>query len=143
MAYLVLFLGITALVQHFYYQHHPVVAIFGDGFKMRVNTALMIILGGISVLLLHYGLRLPARLIAGCVLVLSSLTLLEHICNINLGIDGWLYTGAQLGTATEPTGRTSFLAAVISALLSTGMLLLSLKKYTVAQLLAFISLTLM
>ncbi|RYE17341.1 MAG: hypothetical protein EOP42_32460, partial [Sphingobacteriaceae bacterium] len=110
---------------------------------MKVNTALMVILSGFSIVLLYHGLTLPARVLIICILTLSSLTLFEYVWNIDLGIDNWVYTSTPLGTETDWLGRTSFLAAVVSILLSAGMLLLSLKKYTVAQLLAFISFTLM
>lgn len=94
-------------------------------------------------LLLHYGLTLPARLIMSCILFLSSLTLAEHIWEIDLGIDDWLYNNAQLDAKMSQSARPAFLSAIISTLLAIGMLLVSLRRHTVAQLLAFIGFTMM
>ncbi|RYY07509.1 MAG: hypothetical protein EOP43_03060, partial [Sphingobacteriaceae bacterium] len=98
-AFFVLFLGLAALAQWFI-QSNPIITLT-DGLRMKVNTALMVILSGFSIVLLYHGLALPARVLIICILTLSSLTLFEHVWNIDLGIDNWVYTSTPLGTETD------------------------------------------
>ncbi|HTI60082.1 sensor histidine kinase [Mucilaginibacter sp.] len=114
-------------------------AFMSDGINMTVNTAHLLILGGLSLALLHSGQVKAARVLLTVSLLFALVIIYEHISGINLHIDRFpdaVYPGKQ---KIENSGRTPLLMALYTVLSSTALLLSSAKRYYTAQ---FISTTL-
>ena len=84
-------------------------SIHGD-ITMKANTALLLVLSGLSLCLLNLNpekkaLRIAAMVCAAIVAVLGLLTLSEHLIGWNLGIDQLLFEEPQGALATASPGR--------------------------------------
>ena len=96
---------------------------------LRPNTALGMLLGAVAIVSLwpeqiSAHRRQLARGLAGIVVAISLLTLVQHAAGLDLGIDR-LLAGAASEAGPGHLIRPSVLAAVGLALLSAGLLLLS------------------
>jgi len=84
-------------------------SIHGD-ITMKANTALLLVLSGLSLCLLNLdpekrALRIAAKVCAAVVVILGFLTLSEHVTGWNLGIDQLLFEEAHGALATTSPGR--------------------------------------
>jgi PAS domain S-box-containing protein len=84
-------------------------SIHGD-IMMKANTALLLVLSGLSLCLLNLdtdkrGLRIAGKVCAAVVAVLGLLTLSEHLVGWNLGIDQVLFEEPHGALATASPGR--------------------------------------
>ena len=88
--------------------------------SMKVNTAICLMLCAVVVLLFdhdahkHFNTILPLNII---VLVISSLTIFEHIFDVNLNIDEFM---VEEETTNVMPGRMALTSATCLALLATG-----------------------
>src|SRR5882724_5277026 len=84
-------------------------SIHGD-ITMKANTALLLVLSGLSLCLLNLEpqkrvLRITAQVLAAVVAIVGLLTLGEHLTGWNLGIDQLLFAEASGALATASPGR--------------------------------------
>ena len=110
-----------------------------DGVPMTVNTAHLLILGGLCVALLHAGQVKAARILLIISLMFAVAIIYENISGADLYIDRFLdpsYFGSRRGAGS---GRTPLLMALYTVLSASAMLLSSHKRYYTAQ---FVSCTL-
>jgi len=114
-------------------------AFLSDGINMTVNTAHLLILGGLSLALLHSGQIKSARILLIVSLVFALAIIYEHVSGFELRFDHFPDTGSPNAVKVENSGRTPLLMALYTVLSSTAMLLSSSKRYYTAQ---FISTTL-
>lgn len=111
-------------------------AFLSDGVPMTVNTAHLLILGGLCLALLHSGHQQAARILLMVTLLFALAIIYENISGANLYIDKFLdpaYFGATRGAGS---GRTPLLMALYTVLSSSAMLLSSQKRYNTAQFLS-------
>ncbi|WP_242056273.1 MULTISPECIES: EAL domain-containing protein [unclassified Nostoc] len=113
---------------------------------MKANTAICLILGGMSLWLWHehstIGVtRRAAQVCAALVLVIGLLTLMQYAFNLNLGIDQIFFQTSIDPLGDTAPGRMAVQTAFIFVLLGSSLLLLSLTqpKYFVAQIFAVIA----
>ena len=100
---------------------------------MKVNTALLIIVTGCSLLLQHQHWQKTSTallLLCGifCVLIIS-----EHLWHINFNIDEWWFKDKDAKSLHDVPGRTSLLSASSLLTLIVIQLLSSFKKYYTSQ----------
>jgi PAS domain S-box-containing protein len=111
-------------------------AFLSDGVPMTVNTAHLLILGGLCLALLHSEYLQAARVVLIITLLFALAILYENISGADLYIDKFLdpaYFGAVRGAGS---GRTPLLMALYTMLSSLAMLLSSHKRYYTAQFLS-------
>jgi signal transduction histidine kinase len=111
---------------------------FSRGDTMKANTALLIITCSISMLLLNTGKRTIAALLFIIVGLFCLLVLSEHIYNIDLGIDEWLFKDRDFKLLKVPPGRAAPFTAISLATICCITLLAICKKYYASQLVAFV-----
>src|SRR5258705_1612330 len=103
-------------------------SIHGD-ITMKANTALLLVLSGVSLCLLNLdpekrALRIAAKVCAAVVAILGLLTLSEHLIGWNLGIDQLLFVEANGALATASPGRMGPPASTCFTLTRIALLLL-------------------
>src|SRR6266850_5367800 len=103
-------------------------SIHGD-ITMKANTALLLVLSGLSLCLLNLDqgkrpLRIAAKVCAAFVAILGLLTLSEHLIGWNLGIDQLLFEEAYGALATASPGRMGPPASSCFTLAGIALLLL-------------------
>jgi two-component system sensor histidine kinase VicK len=108
-------------------------ALLSDGVDMPVNTAHLLILGGLCLVLLHSGHMNAARLLLVIILLFSLAIVYENISGADLHIDQFLTPGYFGRVKTGSSGRTSLLMALYTILSSAAMSLSSFKRYYTAQ----------
>ncbi len=108
-------------------------ALLSDGVNMTVNTAHLLILGGLCLVLLHSGNMRAARLLLIIILLFSLAIVYEHISGADLHIDQFSTPGYFGRMKTGSSGRTPLLMALYTVLSSAAMLLSSYKRYYTAQ----------
>ncbi len=99
-----------------------------DGISMFANTAVCVVLGGIALLLLpipqsNPGRRTTVRILTTCMAVIGTLTLLEHLFRINLGIDTLLFNRPWGQKASTAPMRMGLPASTAILVLGIGLLL--------------------
>lgn len=105
---------------------------------MKINTALLVIVVGICIILQHLHWRKVAIVLLVAAGIFCTLILFEHILQVNLNIDEWWFEDKDAATLHEVPGRTSLISCV-SLLLLIGVQLLALfRKYHVSQFIGFI-----
>ncbi|MFI5160748.1 MAG: sensor histidine kinase [Sphingobacteriales bacterium] len=113
-------------------------ALLSDGVAMSINTAHLLILSGICLLLLHSDYLRAARVLLVITLLVSLAIVYENISGANFYLDQSPIPHS-IKDVKVGTGRTPLLMALYTVLGSTAMLLSSYKRYYTAQ---FISSTL-
>jgi PAS domain S-box-containing protein len=103
-------------------------SIHGD-ITMKANTALLLVLSGVSLCLLNLdpkkrAFRIAAKVCAAVVAILGLLTLSEHLIGWNLGIDQLLFVEANGALATASPGRMGPPASTCFTLAGIALLLL-------------------
>lgn len=97
--------------------------------SMKFNSAICFLLLGISLLLIDTKKRYPV--LVSCltiVFLIGLLTLIEYICNTDLGIDEWLYKDDTGALFTPFPGRPSAFTSINFMLISFVLLNLRHKK---------------
>jgi len=118
-------------------------SIHGD-IIMKANTALLLVLSGLSLCLLNVDsekkyLRITGRVCAAVVAVLGLLTLSEHLVGWNLGIDQLLFVEPHGALATASPGRMGPPASTCFTFAGVALLLLySPRAYRVSQVLSIL-----
>ena len=107
-------------------------SIHGD-ITMKANTAILLVLSGLSLCLLHLdpekkALRIAAEVCAAVVAILGLLTLSEHVMGWNLGIDQLLFEEAHGALATTSPGRMGPPASSCFTLTGIALLLLYARR---------------
>ena len=112
---------------------------------IKSNVALCFILIGVSLWLqqtkrINKRYRQIAQILAVIVALIGFFTLIEHLFNINLGIDQILFTEPSGALNTSAPNRMAFLAALELLIIGTALLILDKKigKYYPAQILMLI-----
>ncbi|MEO5361528.1 MAG: PAS domain S-box protein [Nitrospirota bacterium] len=113
---------------------------------MKANAALMFVLTGVSLWLLqtqrvNRRTRFFSKIFASIVALIGSLTLVEYLFNIDLGIDQALFLDIPNVLMTSHAGRTSPLTAVTFVLAGTALILIdveSRKGYSLSQIIAIV-----
>ncbi|MDI1240922.1 MAG: PAS domain S-box protein [bacterium] len=106
----------------------------GNGTTMKANAALAVVLLGIALLLIvHFSekpkVRIAAQLLAVFAALLGTITLIEHIANIDLGIDTFLALAPANERATASPGRMGPPAAISFLLLGAAIFSLTLSRF--------------
>ncbi|MBS1501250.1 MAG: hypothetical protein JST32_04260, partial [Bacteroidetes bacterium] len=114
-------------------------AFLSDGIPMTVNTAHLLILGGLCLALVNSEYVKAARVLLTISLLFAFAIIFEHLLSANLYIDQFVTPGHFSPGAVPIPDRTPLLIALYAALGSTAMLLSSHKRYYAAQ---FVSCTL-
>ena len=108
-------------------------ALLSDGVAMTVNTAHLLILGGLCLALLHSGYTKAARILLVVSLLFSLVIIYEYVSGADLYIDQSLSPGYFSRTEAARMGRTPLLMALYTILGSSAMLLSSYKRYYASQ----------
>ncbi len=110
---------------------------------MKTNTAIISILGGVSMLLLHQQpvtklLRRTIQAFAVIILLIGLLTLVEHGTGWDLGIDQLLFKESATAVATSSPNRMAPNTALVGVMFGSALLLLSQPRpnYRLLQFLA-------
>ncbi|MGA9650148.1 sensor histidine kinase [Pedobacter sp.] len=109
---------------------------FSAEVTMKFNMCLMIILSSSGFLFYNFGYRKPAVILFVLVMLVSFLILLEHIFQINLGLDELIFIDKIENTLLEAPGRVSALGCINVLLFCAAMLFASSGRYYSAQLFA-------
>ena len=107
-----------------------------DGATMKVDTANMLMMGGISLFLINIEKKTAAKVLLIILSICALLILFEYIGNVNLGIDEWLFKDKDTNPLQAFPGRTSVLTTVCVLIMTASMLLAIFKKYQASQLTA-------
>ena len=104
--------------------------VFPGYVSMKANAALCFVGCGGALLLGHLShprvwKRKTSQLLAGLVLLISGLTLIEYLGGVNLGLDELLFQDTPPNAGTSEAGRMSPNTACAFILFSSGILLLS------------------
>jgi PAS domain S-box-containing protein len=107
-------------------------SIYGD-LTVKANTALLLILSGVSLCLLDLApekrtLRIVAEACAAVVALVAVLTLSQHLLGWNLGIDQLLFTEPRGALATTSPGRMGLPASTCFTLAGVALLLFHRRK---------------
>ncbi len=135
---LVIIAGLTALTG-WCFDISSLKGFLSDGTAMSVNTAHLLILSGICLLLLQSEYVQAARILLTIILLFALAIVYENISDTNFYIDQSPIPHYLGDAKAVGTGRTPLLMALYTVLGSTAMLLSSYKRYYTAQ---FISSTL-
>lgn len=108
-------------------------AFLSDGIPMTVNTAHLLILGGLCLALLHSGYTKAARILLIVALLFSLVIIYEYVSGADLYIDQSLSPGYFSRSEAARMGRTPLLMALYTILSSSAMLLSSYKRYFASQ----------
>ena len=111
----------------------PLRAFLSDGVNMKVNTAQLLVLSGLSLILLQTGYLAIARTLLIVIQVFSLAIVYEHLSGTDLYIDQLIFRDHFITAKLEAPGRTSLLTALYLILSSSAMLLTSFKRYYAAQ----------
>ncbi|MBS1530776.1 MAG: PAS domain-containing protein [Bacteroidetes bacterium] len=111
-------------------------AFLSDGIPMTVNTAHLLILGGLCLALVNSEYVKAARVLLAISLLFALAIIFEHISGADLYIDQFVTPGHFSPGAVPAPDRTPLLIALYAALGSTAMLLSSHKRYYTAQFLS-------
>jgi len=117
-------------------------AFLSDGIPMTINTAHLLVLSGLCLILLHSGYVNAARWLLVITLVFALAIIYEHISGTDLYIDQFLAPGYFSSSKIAGQGRTPLLMALYTVLSSMAMLLSSYKRYYTAQFLSSTLITL-
>lgn len=107
-------------------------SIHGD-ITMKANTALLLVLSGLSLCLLNLdpekrALRIAAKVCAAVVAIIGLLTLSEHLVGWNLGIDQLLFDESSGALATASPGRMGPPASSCFTFAGIGLLLFASRR---------------
>ena len=108
-------------------------AFLSDGVNMKLNTSLLIIICGASLIALRSGYAIIPRVLLITVQLFCVVIIYEHISATNLYIDEALIRDRFTNIKLEAPGRVSLLTALYFLLGSAAMLLSSFKRYRAAQ----------
>jgi PAS domain S-box-containing protein len=95
---------------------------------MPYNTALSFLLSGLGLVALTFGWTRLAGVCATIVAVIGSLTLIEYLCDISLGIDQ-LFVTAYITVRTSYPGRMGLITALCLALTGISVMVMSWSTY--------------
>ena len=98
-----------------------------DLVPLPYNSALLMLLGSVTLVALVYGKIVIGRLLAGFALVISAVTILQYFTGIDAGIDQLLMQH-YLTTQTIFPGRMAISTAFSYLLLNSGFLLVTLDR---------------
>jgi two-component system, OmpR family, sensor histidine kinase VicK len=104
-----------------------------DDVSMKVNTAILIILCGVSLAALNKGYINFPRFLIFAVILLALAIVYEHLTDTDLQIDQLIFRDAHTNLKLEAPGRTTLLTALYILLAASALLLLSFKNYGAAQ----------
>ena len=135
------FLASTVIIIGWMFNIPVLKSIRPDFVSMKANAAISFILVGCSILLIHspFSMRIPpnskhrqlSRLVIffpAMVVLISGLTLLQYVFNLQLGIDELFFLDDPHAVATYAPGRMAPNTAFGLLLLSIALLLLTVKK---------------
>lgn len=98
-----------------------------DGIAIQPNPSVVLVLGGVGVLLYHYGFRTAVTVLGVIVALVGALTLSQHLFRVDWGIDAPLTFGRAWGDlGRTATGRMGPFASTCSTLLGIALILISL-----------------
>jgi hypothetical protein len=101
---------------------------FDDGVSVQPNTAVLIVISGAAVPLLHSGYRRIALALGGFVAVAGAMNLLQYIVGADFGFNDQLLFGRRWGQATTVSpGRFGPPASSSFILIGTSLVSLSLR----------------
>ncbi|WP_158829167.1 sensor histidine kinase [Mucilaginibacter lacusdianchii] len=107
-----------------------------DGATMKINTALLMIMGGVGLISYIKGYFGLARVLSVLVMLLSIAVLIEQLTGFNLHIDEFWMKDLATNARLEAPGRTSLLTALNALLAGLSLMMLTAKRYQTAQLFA-------
>ena len=116
---LMVLIGWIADIDHFKSVYGPI--------TMKVNSAIALILGGVSLFGLtttHKQLNVLSQICAGFIALIGLATLSEHLIGWNLGIDELLFRESPGAVATSSPGRMGITASTCFVLFGTSLLIL-------------------
>ena len=123
------------------FDNHFLKTFLSDGATMKVNTALLIIFGGGSLLLQLQNREFPARFATAVVILLSLAIVAEYALSVNLHIDELFIKDISTDPLKEPPGRTSLLTTVSALMIGIALWAMLSKHIRFAQLLASVVFT--
>lgn len=109
-------------------------SIFPGFIAMKVNAALSFIASAIAIFLFQKKsnsnlMHIVAKCLAGFIMLIAVLTLLENIAGYNFGIDNLIFSELSSPTVIHP-GRMSAVVCIAFILISASLLLVDVKKCT-------------
>ena len=108
-------------------------AFLSDGVNMKINTAKLLILCGVSLVALRAGYVAFPRVLLVMIQLFALAVIYEHISGTNLYIDEFIFSDRFANPKLEVPGRMSLVTALYILLGAAAMLLSSFKHYTAAQ----------
>jgi len=136
-AIVTMLIGILVIIAWF--MHNDFLRMLGPGqAKMKFNTALCFTFSSIVLLINYYHIEKKTQrqitvILSVIIILIASLTLIEYIFGLNLGIDE-LFVKDELRTSTTYySGRMSPLSAINFILIGSGLLLLNKERTAIYQ----------
>jgi PAS domain S-box-containing protein len=123
------------------FDNHLLKTFLSDGATMKVNTALLVLFSGSSLLLQKRNKVIASRIAAVMVILLSLAVIMEHTFGANLHIDEAFFKDLATNSIMETPGRTSLLTAVSALLIGIALWAISNKHFSFAQLLGAVVFT--
>ncbi len=139
LALLTILAGFSGLVG-WYLQMPALYTFLSHGASMKFNTALFITILGLSLFLATEEKRTAASVLCSLVLLFSTLTLAEHLLNIDFKIDQLLVIDTFTDAKEEHPGRMSAFTAFAFFLTTMGFEFALFKKYVWGQLILTVAL---
>jgi len=109
---------------------------FSSGASMKVNTSILLIFGGTTLLAIKNGYHKLALLVTTFLMLLTLIILSEHVFAVNLFIDQLFIKDLDTDPAVAAPGRTSLLTALDFLWIGLSVLLFLVRRYQASQLLA-------
>src|SRR5688572_11482410 len=103
----------------------------GDGITIKFNASVATFACGVAIALwaAEPKRQLVIRVLAGIVVALGSLTLIEHLTGVDLGIDTLIFHEPPGSPATSAPGRMGIPSSLSFAMLGTSLLLVSWRRW--------------
>jgi len=131
-------LGLTGL-SGWFFNSFELRSFLSDGATMKVNTSLIIICCGISMVLFNLSKNKAGYIFLSISALICTISLLEYITHDNWGIDQLFFKDTDTNPLLEPPGRPSVLTAINGLLVCIALFTSTINLYRVSQSLSVIS----
>lgn len=109
-----------------YIKNNTLIQIFPSFAPMQYNVALGFLLSGLSIFCIIYHYKVASQLLAGLVMLIGGVTVVEYLVGINIGLDQ-LFMQYHIETKTSSPGRMAPHSALCFVLVSMALLVHDLK----------------
>lgn len=116
------------------FDSHFLKSFFSYSAVMKVNTAITILISGISLILFHYNFKLIPRILVVFVLIITSIIFIENVLSIHI-IDHLIIAHKNSGNE-QPPSRAPIISNVFGLMLTIALVLFSFEQLNAARILS-------